>query len=615
MFGLKTINDILFRIAARGDQTVMLRRDAKGAWQPISGREFYSRVVALAASFARLGIVKGDRVALLSENRWEWAAADFALLALGAVDVPIYQTLTSDQTANLIADSGSRIAIVSTRKQLEKVVAFRNKTRLEHIIVMDETSPHVPEAEGVLQFASLLESPASSLDSERLLDQTARAIQPDDLATIIYTSGTTGEPKGVMLTHGNLASNANYSSHAFDFGTGDTCISFLPLSHITARHLDYLLLARGSTLAYCPFFEQLPAAMTSVQPTVFVSVPRVVEKIMQEVKRRAARSPIKARILSTAIAIGRRHRGTITAGHTPRSPLWNLARLLVFDKVRQVFGGRVRYFISGGAPLGTDTTEWFADAGIQILEGYGLTETSPVIALNSQFENRIGSVGKPIPDVEIRFAEDGELLVRGPYVFQGYWQNADASREAFDLDHASDASPVARWFRTGDIAHLDKSGFLFITERKKELIKTSGGKFIAPQAIENKLKVDRLVGSAALVGDRHKFVCALISPNFAALEDWARAHNISAISHNELVARPEVKALYQRIVRDTNAHLANFEKVKRFHVVPEEWGIDNGELTPSMKLKRRVVLERYAADIDRFYADESTSRDTGQGHS
>jgi long-chain acyl-CoA synthetase len=600
---LKTINDIFFSVAARVEAPAMLWRNAQNAWTPLRGSDIYGAVADLTRSFLRLGIVKGDRICLLAENRWEWAVTDFAALAMGAISVPIYPTLTAEQTGNLIANSGSRIAVVSTRKQYEKVAGVRDRTRLEHIVVMDNES--LPDS---LSFQGLLGLPGDKdARADRAFEQQARDIQPHDLATIIYTSGTTGEPKGVMLTHGNLASNVNFSSHAFDFGVGDTCISFLPLSHITARHLDYLLLARGAVLAYCPFFEQLPAAMASVRPTVFVAVPRVYEKIMQEVKRRAARSPVKARTLSFAAGIGRRHRGSIIAGREPRSPLWKLARKIVFAKIRQVFGGRVRYFISGGAPLGIDTAEWFADVGIQMLEGFGLTETSPVLALNSQSENRIGSVGKPIPHVYLRFAEDGELLVRGPYVFQGYWNDLDATREAFEVDASGDASPAGRWFKTGDIGHLDENGFLFITERKKELIKTSGGKFIAPQSIENKLKVDRLVGSAALVGDRHKFACALISPNLAALDEWASAHGVPTTPRAELVAHPEVRALYHRIVHAANAHLANFEKVKRFHIVPEEWSIETGELTPSMKLKRRVVLERYAAEIDRFYKDEAVS--------
>ncbi|HEY0795804.1 MAG TPA: AMP-binding protein, partial [Acidisarcina sp.] len=366
---LKTINDIFFSVAARGDRPAALWRNDQNVWTPIPGSNIYDAVADLSRSFARLGIVKGDRICLLAENRWEWAVTDFAALAMGAISVPIYPTLTAEQTGNLIANSGSRIAVVSTRKQYEKVASVRDRTRLEHVVIMDNES--LPES---LTFQGLLGLPGDdNAEANRLFEQRARDIQPDDLATIIYTSGTTGDPKGVMLTHGNLASNVNYSSHAFDFGVGDTCISFLPLSHITARHLDYLLLARGAVLAYCPFFEQLPGAMTSVRPTVFVAVPRVYEKIMQEVKRRAARSALKARTLSLATGIGRSHRASIINGREPRSPLWKMARKIVFEKIRQVFGGRVRYFISGGAPLGIDTSEWFADVGIQMLEGFGLT--------------------------------------------------------------------------------------------------------------------------------------------------------------------------------------------------------------------------------------------------
>jgi long-chain acyl-CoA synthetase len=595
---LATINDILLLVASRKENVAVLRRDAKGAWQPVSGDELYRAVAALTRSLKKLGIVQGDRIALIAENRWEWAATDFAALAMGAVDVPIYPTLTAEQTGALLADSGSRIAVVSTRKQYEKVAAVRHRTRLEHIVVMDNES--LPDT---LNFHDLLGLIGDAEDATEAFEQQASDIQPGDLATIIYTSGTTGEPKGVMLTHGNLASNVNCSSVEFDFGEIDSCISFLPLSHITARHVDYLLLARGATLAYCPFFEQLPAAMASLKPTVLIAVPRVYEKIMQEVKRRSAQSPVKARVLAWALSTGKRHRATILADRTPASPLWKLAGKLVFSKVRQVFGGRVRYFISGGAPLGLDTAEWFADAGIHLFEGFGLTETSPVIALSSPRNSRLGSVGKLVSNIGVRLAPDGELLVKGPSVFEAYWQNPAETAAAFDGDG---------WFRTGDMAHLDADGFLFITDRKKELLKTSGGKFIAPTLIENKLKASALVGSAAVVGDRHKFASALISPNFAALEDWARTQKIQATTRSELVALPEVKALYRAAVQAANAHLANFEKIKRFHIVPDEWSIETGEMTPSMKLKRRVVLERYVRDIEAFYADESTSRDPTQ---
>jgi len=316
------------------------------------------------------------------------------------------------------------------------------------------------------------------------------------------------------------------------------------------------------------------------------------------VEGRAALSPVKKRLLAWAVGLGSAHRETVYDGRKPSSPLWRLAEKLIYSKVREAFGGRVRIFVSGGAPLGIDTAQWFASVGIALWEGYGLTETSPVISLNTPLRHRMGSAGFPLPGVELKLAEDGELLVRGPSVFAGYWRKPEANAECFDGEG---------WFRTGDIGHLDADGFLFITDRKKELLKTSGGKMVAPQPIENKLKNNVLVAQAALVGDKHKYISALISPNFVALEEWARRHGIEAKSRAELVADSRVVALYGEIVREVNGSLANYETVKRFKAVEDEWTLDSGELTPSMKLKRRVITAQYAAVIAAFYADEATS--------
>lgn len=584
----QTVNDIFFQMASRGSTRVALWQDANGAWQPLSGAQMYQRVRAVARAFAGWGVKKGDRIALLSENRWEWQVTDFAAMALGAVGVPIYPTLTAEYIGALLADSGSRIVVVSTRQQYKKIAAVRSQTAIEHIVIMDDEG--TPDA---VLFSSLIRG-ADELGTERDAEFDGRAmeVQPKDLATIIYTSGTTGEPKGVMLTHENLAANVNYSTRDFDFCETDRCISFLPLSHVTARHVDYALFAQDATVAYCPGFDKLPAAMKNVRPTVFVAVPRVYEKVRQETERRAARSPVKAWIFKWALATGRRNRNSILRGEQPKSPLWTLAHKLVFSKVQQSFGGEVRYFIAGGAPLGLDTAQWFADAGIRILEGYGLTETSPVLALNSRVAHRIGSVGKTIPNVEFRIAEDGELLVRGPSVFIGYWQQPAATAEALDS---------GGWFSTGDIARFDEDGFLYITDRKKELIKNSAGKFIAPQRIENMLKAHLFVAQAALVGDRQKSVSVLISPNFPALEEWAKQQGIAAPTRRELVADPRVSAEFKSIVRQVNKGLASFENIGKFKAVPEEWSLDSGELTPSLKLKRRVILERYAREIEEFY--------------
>lgn len=643
---LKTLNDVLALAAGRGEQMVMLWQDKSGAWLPITSNELKRRVQSLAAAFKAWGIQKGDRIAILAENRWEWAVTDFAALALGAVDVPLYPTLTADQAAYALKDSGARVAVVSTRAQYEKVKSILGQTSVERILVMDA----VPEKlEKASFFAECMES--TGVD-DAAFGAMLREANPDDLATIIYTSGTTGESKGVMLTHANIASNLNYSTTPFNFGADDKCISFLPLSHITARHLDYALLFRGSVLAYVPEIGRLIKAMLEVKPTVFVAVPRVYEKVRQSVQQKsAAAGGVKLKIFNWALRVGRKHREETLKGidpnNRPNSYLWlggalfacacaafieprympdvNRARLdifslvcligflfvvvrerewplankLVFSKIRGAFGGEVKHFISGGAPLGMDNAGWFADAGIRIHEGYGLTETSPVIALNYPHAHRIGTVGKPLVNVECRLAEDGELEVKGPSIFKGYWQKPEQTAESFTADG---------WFKTGDIGALDQEGYLSITDRKKELIKTSNGKFIAPQPIEGKLKGDLLVGQVALFGDKQKYVSALISPNFAALADWAKRQGIDSDAATpegraKLVAEAKVKLAYKEIIDRVNGSLAPYELIKRHAIVPDEWSLETGELTPSLKLKRRIIQQNYAAEIAGFYRD------------
>jgi long-chain acyl-CoA synthetase len=590
---LATINDLFIRVASAANPRAVLWQDEFGHWLPISSDQIYQRVRALAKAFLDWSAEKGSRIAIISENRWEWGVTDFATLAIGAANVPIYPTLTGEQVAVLLQDADCRIAVVSTRQQFDKLSAVRSQTRLERIVIMDSAAP----PQGAIALSEVLDG-ADARGSERdpVFDTLVRSVKPSDLATLIYTSGTTGEPKGVMLTHGNISSNQEYALAEFSIDQTDACISFLPLSHITARALDYAMYSRGAQVAYCSQFDKLPQAMKEIRPTVFVGVPRVYEKIRQEVERRSALSPTRNTILSWAIGVGGRHCDTVYSGGNPSSFTWKLARKLVYEKVREAFGGRVRIFISGGAPLGIDTARWFAAAGIPVWEGYGLTETSPVIALNSPVSQRMGSVGRPLPNVQLKFAEDSELLTRGPAVFSGYWNKPTANAECFDAEG---------WFRTGDIAHLDADNFLYITDRKKELLKTSGGKLVAPQPIESKLKNSRLVAQAALVGDKHKFISALISPNFAALEEWAVQHGIGAKTREELVSNTQVTALFGEIVREVNGTLANFETIKRFRIVPEEWSLDSGELTPSMKLKRRVITAKYAKMVDELYADEA----------
>ncbi len=585
---LATLNDIFFAAGEHNLDRVMLYRDA-GKWLPISSSDLLRNVAGTARMLQEFGIHKGDRVAILSENRPEWPTADFAILLLGAVTVPVYATLTPEQTAFSLRDSGATVVFVSTEHQLRKVQTILSQTQIRKIVVMDRVQLSSDQATTcVLMHQFTTQGPRAL---EPRTESFARSIQPDDLATIIYTSGTTGVSKGAMLTHGNMASNIVCSLLGFDVFPGQISISFLPLSHVTARHVDLSMLYHGVTLAYCPFLEDLPQALLEVRPTVCVSVPRVYEKIYAKTEMQASGFP-KSSIYRWALSIGRANKPAVLAGQTPGSFSWKLANRLVFSKIREGLGGRVETFISGGAPLGRELAEWFATVGIRIHEGYGLTETSPVIAVNTPVNHRIGTVGKILSNLEVRIADDGEILVRGPSVFKGYWNRPEETQSAFQDG----------WFKTGDIGHIDADGYLSVTDRKKELIKTSGGKFIAPQPIENSLKLNPLVGAAVVVGDKRKFACVLISPNFALLEDWARSNDVFFSSRADLVANAEVQSLYEELVESTNEKLARFEKLKRVVLVPDEFSPDNGALTPTMKLRRRVVEDRYRRQIDDLYA-------------
>ena len=657
MAQVATVNEAFLLVAGRGEQVGWKWLDSSGTseqarWRGVTSAQMYGRVRAMAAALAAWGVTKGDRVALISENRWEWPVVDFATLALGAVDVPLYLTLTTEQVGYMLRDSGAKVAVVSSWEQAEKIRGAGELPALERLVVMDEPTtnagaPHLEEMwDGkvpITQMSELLKAADEMQARDATFDARVREVKPEDLATIIYTSGTTGEPKGVMLTHGNLASNFSVSTVPFDFNETDSCISFLPLSHVTARHLDYALMCDGAVIAYCPKFDLLPAAMKAVQPTIFVAVPRVYEKIRQGVEGKSHGA--KKAILNWALGVGQKYRNLTLLGLRPmdyprklylvllfccalvsnffRSYIslrvgvfigivvlvsamevwfgpfrWCLADKLVFSKIRAAFGGRVNYYISGGAPLGMDTAGWFADVGIRILEGYGLTETSPVVALNYPKAAKIGTVGRLLANVHVRLAADSEVEVYGPLVFKGYWNKPQETAESFTPDG---------WLKTGDIGAMDADGYLSITDRKKELLKTSGGKLIAPQPIENKLKAHNLVGNAAVVGDKHKFACVLISPNFAALEGWAKVHNIAEADRAALASNPTVIARYQRIVDEVNATLAPYETMKRIAVVDREWSVEGGELTPSMKLKRRVVEQQHAAQIADFYRDEATA--------
>jgi long-chain acyl-CoA synthetase len=593
---IATLNDIFFAAVERNLDRMLLYRDA-GQWLPISSGEFGRRVARIAHALHAWGIRPSDRIGILSENRPEWPMADMASLLLGAVTVPLYTTLTAEQSAFALNDSGCRAIFLSSEQQLRKILSVLPQTRLEKIIVMDpvEFTGNLGEHATICTtMDQMTRSGPETLDGR--LEAYARSISPESLATIVYTSGTTGTSKGAMLTHGNIASNISCSLLGFDVSPGQVSLSFLPLCHITARHVDFSLIYHGVTLAYCPFMDRMAAALLEVQPTFFVAVPRVYEKIYGQAEQKAKGFPNRT-IFDWALRVGRAHKPEILAGKTPSSHSWKLANKLVYSKIRAGMGGRANTFISGGAPLGRELAEWFANVGIRIHEGYGLTETSPVIAVNNPMNHRIGTVGKILPNIEVRIAEDGEILVRGPSVFKGYWNRPEETSKAL---HDG-------WFSTGDIGHIDNDGYLSVTDRKKDLIKTSGGKFIAPQPIENALKLNPYVGVAAIIGDKRKFPAVLISPNFHALEEWARLHEIEFSSREELIADRKVINLYEGAVESVNQNLARFEKLKRVLLVADEFTPDSGILTPTLKLRRRVVEERYRRQIDELYVQAETS--------
>jgi long-chain acyl-CoA synthetase len=580
----RTLVDIFYTsIGHDMERHVMFKHGS--AWQIISSRQLYGYVVTLARVLKQWGVQKGDRVAILSENRPEWMITDFACVTTGIVDVPIYATLTAEQTLYLLQNSRAKVIVVSTLEQLRKVQSIQAKTALEKVVVMDD----IAELNVIPMWSLIKDAP---LERDAQFDAQARQITPEDLATLIYTSGTTGTSKGVMLSHGNLTACAVMASQQTQWTPEDVYLSFLPLSHVTARHVDYVCYLEGVSLAYCAVFDQLPQMLKEVRPSIIVAVPRVYEKIRQEAERRAGHG-LKRKIFDWALHVGEKHKQEVGRGETPKSTAWKLADRLVYSKLRDGFGGRSKAYFSGGAPLGKDMAEWFCAMGIPVMEGYGLTETSPTLSVNRPGAFKIGSVGKVNAGLQLKIADDGEILVKGPTVFKGYWEMPEETRASF----------VDGWFKTGDIGELDSDGFLHITDRKKDLIKTSGGKFIAPQPIENALKANVLVAQAAVIGDTRKYASVIISPHFPLLEDWARANGVSFDSRQELVASGKVRELYRGIVEDLNKKLAHFETIKKIVVVPDEFTVATGEITPTLKLKRRVIEAKYKQQIDELYQE------------
>ena len=563
----------------------------------ISGQDLFHRIRDLALGLASYGIAAGDRVAIVSESRPEWVMCDMAILTLGAVTVPIYPTLSAAQVRYILEDCGARLAIVSTKLQADKVQEIRHLVpQLEAIIVMDEKAAARTSIVGLEDVRQRGDAQMKAQwGAAKDFREAARAVRPDQLATIIYTSGTTGEPKGVMLTHGNLVSNLYAAHDVLDLTSEDVALSFLPLSHSFERMASFLYLFTGTTMIFAESFDTIGRDIAAVRPTMVTAVPRVYEKMQARILEKGQSAPgAKGKIFRWAIGVGTKVAHARLRGKRP-NPLVAmqapLAERLVFAKIRQGVGGRLRIAVSGSAPLPASVMEFFAGVGLPIIEGYGLTETAPILTVNPPKALRAGSVGKAVRDVELRIAEDGEILARGANIMQGYWNKPDATADVLQDG----------WFHTGDIGAIDKHGYLAITDRKKDLLVTSGGKKIAPQPIENTLKRSPLISEAVVLGDRRHYAAALIVPDFAALERRLKDLGRPPAEREELVTREDVIGLYQELVDGLNRELSQFERIKKFVLLPKEFSIESGELTPTLKVKRKVVEEKYRDAIAALY--------------
>lgn len=587
-----TLTQLFFEAVDRDEPDALLRREL-GRWQPVPHREVLDQVRTLTHALqSRLGVQRGDRVALLSENRAEWLLADFAILCAGALTVPLYATLPANQLAVILRDCGATVVFVSNAEQLAKMRELQQQYgQVEHIVVMEDDA-----VEGdAIGWRALLDEVRASRPDEATFREEALRARPEDVATLIYTSGTTGTPKGVMLTHDNIWSNVYGCFTSFlMIGTDDVDLSFLPLSHSFQRMVDYGMFWVGATIAHVGNFDDVSRALVDVRPTVAAAAPRVYEKLYARI---LSAEGVKRRLVlwarGIALEVGQARLAGRSIGPATRLQ-YAVADRLVFRKVREALGGRIRFFISGSAPLSPQVAYFFFGAGVTILEGYGLTETSPVTNVNRPDSIRIGTVGPPVPATEIRIADDGEILVRGRQVMKGYWNNPDATREAIDDEG---------WFHTGDIGTLDPDGLLRITDRKKELLVTAGGKNVAPQPIENAAKTSGFVAEALMIGDRRPYPILLVVPNFDLLEGWARHKGLSFGSREELVRLPDVRRKLEEDVAKRLGEFARYETPKKVLPIERELTIERGEVTPSFKIKRRVVEKNFAERIEAMYAE------------
>jgi long-chain acyl-CoA synthetase len=590
-----TLVDVFARVVREHNRPDALNYKSDGHWVPISSDEMLARAKDIAAGLHAIGVRRGDRVALLSESRVEWTLTDAGCIFCGAIDVPIYPTLTPPQVRYILKDSGASALFLEGREKFDELKEILAECpQIKQIVYFDPAG--ISSAEG-LSLAEL-ERLGRELQQQNpdLLDVLAHDITPDDLATIIYTSGTTGEPKGVMLTHSNIVTNLIDSSGHLSFGEHDIALSVLPLSHVFERQAMYMYLYRGMAVYFAESLQTIGPNLREVRPTILVGVPRIFEKIYARIQERAAEAgKFAAMLLAWSVSVAREY-AKYSVAHRP-VPLFlklkhAIASKLVFAKWHAAFGGRIRLLVSGGAALPEDLSYIYIGAGIPIIQGYGLTETSPVIT-TSRFDGiRVGTVGTAIPHVDIRIASDGEIEVRGPNVMRGYYNKPEETRAVFTDDG---------WFKTGDVGTLDAEGFLRITDRKKELFKTSGGKYISPQPIEQAIKGSRFVNQVVLIGAERKFPAALIVPNWEQVESYCKLKGIEVTSRRELCEHPRIIDLIERQIDRLTPNLARYEKIKKVALLENEFTIEGGELTPTLKVKRRVIDQKYRDLIEKLY--------------
>jgi long-chain acyl-CoA synthetase len=591
---VRTIADLPFYISGRYPRATLVGRSLASGIQWVSSKDFFERVRDLSLGLSALGLTRGDRVAIIAESRPEWLIADLAILTAAGVTVPVYPTLTAQQARYILRDAGARWVFVSNATQATKVQEVRHELPALEAVILIEPGEH---GGSVLTLDDVAARGHAAITASwgvaKEYKDRARAIQPGDLATLIYTSGTTGEPKGVMLTHANLASNMHASVEALRVNDEDVALSFLPLSHAFERLVAYVYLSAGTTLVFAESIETIARDIVAVKPTVMTAVPRVFEKLYTRITEKGSSGPLLKRTLFKW-AINQGRRGGLLRGVADR---------LVLRKIRDGLGGRLKYLVSGSAPLSQEVAGFFQACGFNIIEGYGLTETSPVLTVNPPAAPRLGSVGRAVRGVELRIAEDGEILARGPNIMSGYYNKPEATAAALDNG----------WLHTGDVGEIDADGYLRITDRKKDLLVTSGGKKIAPQPIEARLKANPLIAEAVLIGDRRKYPAVLIVPDFAVLERRLRDLGRPPASRDELPGRADVRALYEELVDALNRDLSQFERIKRLAILTREFTIDSGELTPTLKVKRKVVEERCKETIASLYADEVNGGGGGRG--